>query len=56
LEIVIISPYTFPVPILSAANLIRSYPLSGTSVNALRGVSLEMNAGDFFAIMGPSGC
>ena len=43
-------------PILSAFNLIRSYPLSGTSVSALRGVSLEMNAGDFFAIMGPSGC
>jgi putative ABC transport system ATP-binding protein len=56
LEIVIISPFTFPVPILSAFNLIRSYPLSGTSVSALRGVSLEMNAGDFFAIMGPSGC
>jgi putative ABC transport system ATP-binding protein len=44
------------VPILSAVNLTRSYPLSGTSVNALRGVSLEMNAGDFIAIMGPSGC
>ena len=43
-------------PILSAVNLTRSYPLSGTSVNALRGVSLEMNAGDFIAIMGPSGC
>jgi putative ABC transport system ATP-binding protein len=44
------------VPILSAINLTRSYPLSGTSVNALRGVSLEMGAGDFIAIMGPSGC
>jgi putative ABC transport system ATP-binding protein len=44
------------VPILSAVNLTRSYPLSGTSVNALRGVSLEMSAGDFIAIMGPSGC
>lgn len=43
-------------PILSAVNLTRSYPLSGTSVNALRGVSLEMSAGDFIAIMGPSGC
>ena len=42
--------------ILSASHLTRSYPLSGTSVNALRGVSLEMSAGDFIAIMGPSGC
>jgi len=55
-EIVIISHSTLPVPILSAVNLTRSYPLSGTFVNALRGVSLEMNAGDFIAIMGPSGC
>lgn len=30
--------------------------MGGTSVAALRGVSIEMKPGDFTAIMGPSGC
>lgn len=42
--------------ILSAADLHRSYALAETSVPALRGVSLELEAGAFVAVMGPSGC
>ncbi|MEQ1749669.1 MAG: ABC transporter ATP-binding protein [Prosthecobacter sp.] len=34
----------------------RSYSMGGTAVPALRGVSIEMKAGDFIAVMGPSGC
>ena len=30
--------------------------MDGTSVAALRGVSIEMKPGDFTAVMGPSGC
>ena len=43
-------------PLLLADRLTRSYSMGGTSVAALRGVSIEMKPGDFTAIMGPSGC
>jgi ABC-type antimicrobial peptide transport system, ATPase component len=45
-----------PEPVLAATDLHRSYALDGESVPALRGVSLEMAAGDFIAVTGPSGC
>ncbi|HCN76865.1 MAG TPA: macrolide ABC transporter ATP-binding protein, partial [Verrucomicrobiales bacterium] len=45
-----------PEPVLAATDLHRSYALDGESVPALRGVSLEVAAGDFIAVTGPSGC
>ncbi|HCN27378.1 MAG TPA: macrolide ABC transporter ATP-binding protein [Verrucomicrobiales bacterium] len=45
-----------PEPVLAAIDLHRSYALDGESVPALRGVSLEVAAGDFIAVTGPSGC
>lgn len=45
-----------PDAILAATDLQRSYALAGSSVPALRGVSLELEAGAFVAVMGPSGC
>jgi putative ABC transport system ATP-binding protein len=36
-------------------NVVKGYQLGETHVPALRGVSLEINAGDFLTIAGPSG-
>src|SRR5713226_8474308 len=42
--------------ILQAENLVKTYRVGRVDVPALRGVSLEVHAGEFVAIMGPSGC
>jgi putative ABC transport system ATP-binding protein len=44
------------VPLLSAANLSKTYVTGEARVSALAGVSFDVEPGDFVALMGPSGC
>jgi len=40
---------------INVANLQKTYHMGDISVHALKGVSIEVDAGEFVAIMGPSG-
>lgn len=41
--------------LIEIANLVKTYQVGDIHVQALRGVSLDVESGDFVAIMGPSG-
>ena len=43
-------------PVLQARNLHKRYGEGESAVHAVRGVSLELAAGEFVAVVGPSGC
>jgi len=42
-------------PVLIGRDLCKDYPMNEAAVHALRGVSLEVGAGEYVAIAGPSG-
>ena len=42
-------------PVISVRDFTKTYDLGETQVRALRGVSLDVNAGEFIALTGPSG-
>ncbi len=41
--------------IVKLTHVKKTYPLGKTELHALKGVSLELEAGDFVSIAGPSG-
>ena len=43
-------------PVLRAVNLRKRYGGGGSAVEAVRGVNLDLAAGEFVAVVGPSGC
>lgn len=42
-------------PLIQLKNIHKSYPLDGFDLEILKGINLEIQAGEFVAIMGPSG-
>lgn len=42
-------------PILRVSGLKKSFHKNGVNIDVLKGIDLEVNAGDFITIMGPSG-
>jgi putative ABC transport system ATP-binding protein len=42
-------------PVISVRNLVKTYIVGDIEVHALRGVSLDVEAGEFLAVTGPSG-
>ncbi len=43
------------VPVIRFQNLTKIYPMEGETVHALKGIDVDINKGEFIAIMGPSG-
>ena len=41
---------------LRLENIVKTYPVGDTKVEALRGVTMEFRKNEFVAILGPSGC
>ncbi len=48
-------PTPEPAPLIRLRGITRTYGEGGTALMALRGVDLDIHAGEFVAIMGPSG-
>ena len=43
-------------PIVQFENVRKTYQMGAVTVEALRGISLQVDEGDYISIMGPSGC
>jgi putative ABC transport system ATP-binding protein len=49
------TPDTFDGPIIHAEDLWRTYEMGAEEIHALRGVTFEIQKGEYVAVMGPSG-
>ena len=49
------APDRGPGPLLRTSKLVKVYRTDGVTVEAVRGVDIELGIGEFVAIMGPSG-
>lgn len=47
--------YPQPVPLIQVKNLQKTYAIGTTKIPALRGVSFDVQRGEFVAVVGPSG-
>jgi putative ABC transport system ATP-binding protein len=45
-----------PSPVIQFANVRKTYQMGSVTVEALRGVTFDIQPGDYISIMGPSGC
>jgi len=45
-----------PLPVIELAKLTKVFGHEDTTINALDGIDLTIDEGEFVAIMGPSGC
>ncbi len=51
-----LQPYFYPMPsLIKLENVYKIYHLEGIDVPAINGISLEINKGNFVALIGPSG-
>jgi putative ABC transport system ATP-binding protein len=48
-------PSTGPTPVIEVEGLTKIFRMGSTEVHALRGIELQINAGEFVALMGSSG-
>jgi putative ABC transport system ATP-binding protein len=50
------SPFPVPPAVIQARGIVKEYPYQGDAVHALRGVDVDVSAGEMVAVVGPSGC